>query len=103
MVTHDRRWAWLWGSEEPFSIGWVEPCEPADSGYTVICGGAPDPLDVPETGEHPAVAVVCVGCLLEDHPEIEPGLMIAAEYGIADLDGDGEWVVGDLARLEPAS
>lgn len=29
------------------------------------------------------------------------GLDIGREYGVADLDDDGEWVVGDLSRLEP--
>jgi hypothetical protein len=28
------------------------------------------------------------------------GLDIAREYGVADLDEDGEWVVGDLSRLD---
>jgi hypothetical protein len=28
------------------------------------------------------------------------GLDIAREYGVADLDESGEWVVGDLGRLE---
>jgi hypothetical protein len=23
------------------------------------------------------------------------------QYGVADLDDDGEWVVGDLSRLDP--
>ena len=44
--------------------------------------------------------MVCLHCLLDDHPEIGPGLDIAREYGVADPDEDGEWVVGDLSRLE---
>jgi hypothetical protein len=39
--------------------------------------------------------------LIDDHPELGRGLDIAREYGVADLDDDGEWVVGDLSRLEP--
>jgi hypothetical protein len=31
--------------------------------------------------------------------EISGGLDIAREYGVADLDESGEWVVGDLSRL----
>jgi len=34
------------------------------------------------------------------HPEIGRGLDIAREYGVANLDEDCEWVVGDLSRLE---
>jgi hypothetical protein len=30
------------------------------------------------------------------------GLDIAREYGVADLDESGEWVVGDLSRLKGA-
>ena len=41
---------------------------------------------------------VCLHCLIEDHPEIGRGLDIAREYGVADLDDGGEWVVGDLSR-----
>ena len=29
------------------------------------------------------------------------GLDIALEHGVADLDDSGEWVVGDLSRLDP--
>ena len=39
-------------------------------------------------------------CLIEEHPEIGRGLDIAHEYGVADLDDDGEWQVGDLSRPE---
>jgi hypothetical protein len=37
--------------------------------------------------------------LLEEHPEIAPGRDIAFEYGVADLDENDEWVVGDLSKL----
>ena len=39
-------------------------------------------------------------CLLDDNPELGCGLDIAREYGVADLDEDGEWVVGDLSLVE---
>jgi exoribonuclease II len=43
---------------------------------------------------------VHLSCLLDDHPEIADGIAIAQEHGVADVDDDGEWVVGDLSRLE---
>ena len=98
---HENALAFVWGSEPPaFSIGYEKPLWPGDSGFTVLFDDAPDPEDVAETG-HPAVSWVCLHCLSDDHPELAPGLDIAREYGVADLDDDGEWVVGDLSRLDP--
>jgi len=37
--------------------------------------------------------------LLEDDPGLARGLDIAFEYGVADLEEDDEWIVGDLSRL----
>jgi hypothetical protein len=72
----------VWGREEPvFSINWVEPSGPADSGFTVLFDDAPDPDEV-ESAEHPGISLVCLSCLLDDHPEIQPGLYIAREYGL---------------------
>ena len=51
------------------------------------------------TIEHPAIRVMCSRCLLEEHPEVGPGLALAREYGVADLADGGEWIVGDLGRL----
>ena len=60
---------------------------------------APDPDDPPADGDEPpeGITIVCLHCLLDDHPEIGRGLDIAREYGVADLDERGEWIVGDLA------
>jgi hypothetical protein len=44
---------------------------------------------------------VCLRCLVNDHPELGRGLDIAREYGVADLDENGEWAVGDITRLDP--
>ncbi len=49
----------------------------------------------------PGLSLECLGCLLDDHPEVGRGLDIAREYGVADLGEDGEWVVGDVSRLDP--
>jgi hypothetical protein len=80
-------------------MGYVEPMWAGDSGYTVIFDDAPDPEEV-DRPDHPETSLVCLHCLIEDHPEIGSGLDIAREYGVADLDESGEWVVGDLSRLE---
>ena len=73
-----------------------------DSGFTVLFDNAPDPEEV-RGGEHPAISFVCLDCLIDDHPELGRGLDIAHEYGVADLDDDGVWVIGDLSRLDPAT
>ena len=102
-MTHARQVALVWGSEPPvFSIGYEEEkLGPGDSGFTVLFDDAPDPEDV-EGPDHPAISLVCLHCLIEDHPEIGRGLDIAREYGVADLDDNGKWVVGDLSRLDPS-
>jgi hypothetical protein len=38
--------------------------------------------------------------LLGDYPEIVRGPDIAREHCLADLDEDGEWIMGDVSRLE---
>ena len=99
-LEHSKTWVWVWGSEPPaFSIGYEKPATTSDSGFTVLFEDAPDPEDVPESGKHPGIQVMCAHCLLAEHPELQPGLEIAFEYGVADLDDDGEWTVGDLSRL----
>ena len=105
MTEHARPSAIVWGSEPPaFSIGYEKKkLGPGDSGFTVLFDDAPDPESVelgnPADGFPEGVTIVCMHCLLDDHPEIGRGLDIAREYGVADLDENGEWVVGDLSRL----
>ena len=90
----------VWGSEPPaYSIGFErELMWPGDSGFTVLFDDAPDPDEV-HPGD-PRISLAHLDCLLDDYPELGRGLDIAREYGVADLDDDGEWVVGDLNRLE---
>ena len=89
----------MWGSEPPaFSIGWEKPLAPGDSGFTVLFDDVPDPDEV-HGPEDPRISLVCLDCLIDDEPELGRGLDIARDYGVADLDDDGEWVVGDLSRL----
>ena len=102
MTEHAKTVAWVLGSEPPaFSIGHEKPIWPGDSGFTVLFEDAPDPDDLHHDGDElPAgTSLVCLGCLLDDHPGLGRALDIAREYGVADLDEDGEWVVGDLSRL----
>ena len=100
MVTkHTKTVAMVLGTELPaFSIGYTAPQFPGDSGFTVLFDDAPEPEDI-DGPEDPRVSTVCLDCLLDDHPELGRGLDIAREYGVADLDDDGEWVVGDVSRL----
>ena len=106
MTDHTKSWAMVWGSEPAaFSIGYEKKkIGPTDSGFSVLFQDAPDPEDLPEAeaGELPAgITIVCLHCLIDDHPEIGRGLDIAREYGVAAPDENGEWVVGDLSRLDP--
>jgi hypothetical protein len=93
----------VWGLEPPaFSIGWMAPLADWDSGFTVIFQDSPDPEEVDWDCEGlPAgIGATHLACLLEEHPEIGKGLDIAREHLVADLDDHGEWVVGDVSRLE---
>ena len=101
-MTHAKTMAVVWGSEPPaFSIGYDKPMWPGDSGFTVLLDDAPDPDEV-RGPDDPRISLVCLDCLIDDEPGLGRGLDIAREYGVADLDDDGGWVVGDLSRLEPA-
>lgn len=85
----------VWGSEPPaFSIGWERPLGSWDSGFSVLFEDAPDPEDVPEDNptDHPRISLVCLHCLLDEHPEVGRGLDVARERGAADLDERGVWV-----------
>ena len=62
-----------------------------DSGFTVLFVDAPEPEELDEHGQHPAVSLMCMHCLLDEHPEVGRGLDIARGHGVADLDEDGEW------------
>ena len=50
---------------------------------------APEPDEV-QGADDPRVTLVCLDCLLDDHPELARGLDIAREYGVADLDENDE-------------
>jgi hypothetical protein len=76
-----------------------------DSGFLLLYDDAPPSEELDETQyenpeDDPRMRWICLGCLLEEHPEIGRGMDIARKHRVADLDDDGEWVVGDLSRLE---
>ena len=91
----------VWGSQPPaFSIGYEKPMWPGDSGFTRALRRRAGPGGHSTAPTILGISLVCLDCLLDDHPEIGRGLDIAREYGVADLDENDEWVVGDLSRLE---
>ena len=57
---------------------------PGQRWFTVVLDDSPGPDSEPD-------APVCVDCLLEDHPQLGPGLLVAVEYRGAEW-RDGEWV-----------
>jgi hypothetical protein len=72
-MTHAKKTAVVWGTEPPaYSVGWCEPMWPGDSGLTILLAGAPDPEDVEP--DDPRITLVCLDCLLDDHPELEHGI-----------------------------
>lgn len=64
-----------------------------DSGFSVLFSDAPDPDEV-HGPDDLRISLVCLHCLIDDDPELGRGLDIAREYGVADLDENGEWVHG---------
>jgi hypothetical protein len=71
---HAKTFALVWGSEPPaFSIGHDEPMGAADSGFSVLFDDAPAPDEV-EGPDDPRISLVCLDCLIDDHPELGRGL-----------------------------
>jgi hypothetical protein len=91
-VSHSRTVAIVVGDEGPIAISYLAPIAPWDSGFALF-SVPPDEVENHES------ELVCLDCLIEDDPEIGRGLDLAREYGVADLDDEGAWVVGDLSRL----
>lgn len=94
-MTHGDTTALAWGSEAPaHSIGYEEPLGPTDSGFSVVFSDAPDPdeLEEAELDELPeGITLVCLGCLIDEYPELGRGLDLARSFGAADL-VDGVWL-----------
>lgn len=70
----------------------------------MLFSDAPDPESFPENNpadELPeGITLVCLHCLINDHPEIGRGLDLAREHGVAVLDdNDEDWIVGDASAI----
>ena len=101
-MTHAKTMAVVWGSEPPaFSIRYEKPQWRGDSGFSVLFDDAPDPDEV-QGPDDPRITLVCLDCLIDDHPEIGRGLEIARRFGVADVGDDGVWIVGNMGRPCPA-
>lgn len=102
-MKHGRKTVTQWGSEPPVvTVAYEEPLGNWDSGFSVLFADAPtedeleedigadehSPMGLP----HPSMSLACLHCVLDDHPEIGRGLDVAREYGVAELDENGEWV-----------
>ena len=81
-MTHEKTMAVVWGEVPPaFSIGHDTPLGSWDSGFTVLFDDVPEPDEVDDVNDHLGISLVCLRCLLDDHPEIGRGLDIAREPG----------------------
>ena len=99
-VVTDQKTVWVWGRTPPaVSIAHCEPQWAEDSGISVLYSDAPDPEGVAGPG-HPGIALMHLGCLLDDDPELAHGFAVAQEHGLADRGENGTWIVGDRSRLE---
>jgi hypothetical protein len=99
----------VWGSEPPaVTVAYEEPMGDWDSGSSVLFDDAPtsEDLDALPRDTHPhdvqGLEVVCLHCLINDHPEIGRGMDIARaafsggdEAGVAGVGDDGEWGLAD--------
>ena len=68
-------------------LGRLERVRRSGTGWTARC---------PAHQDRNASLSISLG---DDERILLHGLDIAREYGVADLDESGEWVVGDLSRL----
>jgi hypothetical protein len=84
LVSHSQTVAIVIGADDPIAISYLTPIASWNSGFYLF--------SVPpnEADDHES-ELVCLDCLLDD-PSLGRGLDIAREYGVADLDEDGEWV-----------
>ena len=67
------------------AVSYLEPEESWDSGFMLFAG---------EPNEQHETALVCLHCLLDEHPELGRGLELAHELGEANYDGN-TWIAGD--------
>ena len=90
-MTHTKTVAIVAGSIPPVvSISWEPPKSPIDSGYCVLFSDVD-----PDNDDATDADLVCMNCLVDDHPEIGAALDSARAHGQVDLDESGVWVVGN--------
>jgi hypothetical protein len=70
------------------TISYLEPIGEWDSGFMVVLDDVPAAEDL--SGDELSVPV-CLGCLVEEHPEVGRGLDLAREHGEIAWGDDG-WV-----------
>jgi hypothetical protein len=87
--------AFVWGSTPPaWTVAYEKPLGGWDSGFSVLFDDAPDPDDLPEDvkpGDGTGIDVMCLHCLIEEHPELGRGMDIALRQGLAEFDEHGDW------------
>ncbi len=72
------------------AISYLEPIGEWDSGFYVVLEDAPEPDDV---SDDEPTQLVCLECLIEEHPELGQGLDLAREHGEIEWDRERDgWV-----------
>ena len=66
------------------AVSYLEPEESWDSGFMLFAG---------EPEHERKTALICVECLLDDHPEVGIGMDLARHHGVATRTGD-TWTAG---------
>jgi catechol 2,3-dioxygenase-like lactoylglutathione lyase family enzyme len=73
------------------AVSYLPPEAEWDSGFALF-SVPPEEVDDHES------ELVHLACLLDDDPKLGRALDLAREHGVAELDANGEWAVGDLGR-----
>jgi hypothetical protein len=68
--------------DDVVAISWLRPEHEWDSGYCLFAGGPEEDVEG---------SLLCLDCLLDEHPDIRDGLDLAREHGEAIRDGD-DWL-----------
>jgi hypothetical protein len=92
-VSHGRA-VIVWGERWPAkAISFLEPEGRWETGHLVVLEDVPEPEGL--SGDEPS-CLVCVDCLLDEHPELGRGFDLARVHGQVVWDGDGGgWVLRD--------
>jgi len=90
-VRHSRRVVIVLGERWPAkAISYLEPEDRWETGHMVVLQDVPEPEKL--SGDEPS-CLVCVDCLLDEHPELGRGLDLAREHGEIAWDREREgWV-----------